>query len=327
MARALAQRWTTSAARLRQIRRRLSVDTSRRHVVRWLFRLLVYLVLVDVAFVFLFPLLYMVTTSFKTVQDLVDPTVYWVPREIHWVNYNIAFWGLHYQAATAISAFISLAAAAGATASAAFVGYGLARSRFPGRDLVFALIVFGFVVPPQTIIVPIYLLYKQLGWLDSYLPLVVPAFFASGIRGSLFVLVLRQFFRNLPWEVEEAARVDGAGALTTYWRIMLPLAKPAVVVVFLFSLVWSWNDAFLSSIFISTADKFTLPMRLTVLSSVIQSMSNGSTQGQMSPTSQDLFNEAVLMAACLLVILPLLLVYVVAQRWFVDSIDRTGLVE
>ena len=140
-----------------------------------------------------------------------------------------------------------------------------------------------------------------------------------GLKGALFVVVFRQFFKTLPWELEEAARIDGASAFGTWWRIMVPLAMPAVVVVFLFSVVWHWNDFFEPFIYLNRMEYFTLPMRLSVLSPSLDT----ATGGQAS----ELFNEALVMAAVFLVILPPLSIYLFTQRFFVESIDRTGLVE
>src|SRR5262249_6452226 len=142
---------------------------------------------------------------------------------------------------------------------------------------------------------PLFILYKNLGWLNSFFPFVVPPFFGHGLRGPLFILVFRQFFRGLPAELEDAASIDGANPLRTYWQIMLPLARPAILVVLLFSLVWHWNDYFQPSMFFFTQERFTLPMRLSILSSTLNQVTGG--QGG------EYFNEALSMAATLLVIL------------------------
>jgi multiple sugar transport system permease protein len=131
--------------------------------------------------------------------------------------------------------------------------------------------------------------------------------------------VFRQFFKTLPWELEEAARIDGASAFSTWWRIMVPLAMPAVVVVFLFSVVWHWNDFFEPFIYLNRMEHFTLPMRLSVLSPSLNEVTGGQ--------SGELFNEALVMAAVFLVILPPLSIYMFTQRFFVEAVDRTGLVE
>lgn len=282
-------------------------------------RSLTYLVLVDVSFVFLFPVLYMLTTSLKSPEDLADITITWVPRGIYWLNYALAYQILNYLPALENSLEISVPAAIGQVIMCSFIAYGFARIRFPGREVLFFLVIFTFLIPPQTIIVPLFILYKNLGWINSIYPFVVPPFLGHGLDGALFILVFRQFFRGLPWELEDAASIDGASPFRIYWQIMLPLATPAILVVFLFSFVWHWNDYFQPTMFFMTQEHFTLPMRLSVLWTVLDQM----TLGQ----AHDYFNEALSMAATLLVVLPPLVIYLFTQRFFVESIDRTGLVE
>ncbi len=290
-----------------------------RRALHWLGRALTYLVLCDVAFVFLFPIIYMVTTSFKSPEDLADITVYWVPHALYWQNYVLSFESLNYFPALKNSLSIAVPAAIGQVITCSFVAYGLARLRFPGRDLLFFFVLFTFLIPPETIIVPLFILYKQLGWINTYAPFVVPSFFGHGLKGALFILVFRQFFKNLPWELEDAASIDGASPFRVYWQIMLPLATPAILVVLLFSLVWHWNDFFEPTMFLFTQNTYTLPMRLSVLFASLNTETGGE--------ANEYFNEALSMAATFLSVLPMLVVYVFTQRFFVESIDRTGLVE
>lgn len=290
-----------------------------RRALFWVGRALTYIVLIDVSFMFLFPVFYMVTTSIKSPEDLADPTVIWVPHAIYWLNYTLAYQILNYIPALENSLQIAVPAALFQILSCSFIAYGFARMRFPGREPLFLLVIFTFLIPPQTIIVPLFILYKNLGWLNTPYPFIVPPIFGHGLQGALFILVFRQFFRGLPWELEDAASIDGANPFRVYFQIMLPLAVPAILVVLLFSLVWHWNDYFGPTMFFFTPDRFTLPMRLSVLWTVLDQ----TTQGEASVY----FNEALSMAATLLVVLPPLVIYLFTQRFFVESIDRTGLVE
>lgn len=282
-------------------------------------RAFAYLMVVNIAFIFLFPVLYLLVTSAQTVEDFVDPTVYWIPTKLQWENYVLAFKGLFYPRALLNSTLISVVSAVGQVISTSLVGYGFARGRFPGRDGLFMLAMLTFLIPPQTIIIPLFMLYKSLGWIDTYYPFIIPSLFGHGLRGALFIFVFRQFFRGQPWELEEAARIDGAGALRTYLQIMLPLARPAILVVFLFSLVWHWNDVFEPTVYLYDQARFTLPLRLGIFYTGLQIVT-GAQAGE-------LYNEPLVMAAALLVIVVPLLIYVAAQRYFVQSIERTGLVE
>ena len=305
---------------IRQRQGVLGALSSRKWWEKFFLRIATYIILINVCFVFLFPVIYMFSTSLKTVADLADLTVLWIPRTIFWRNYELAISGMLYWQAARNSIIISLGSGILQTVACSFVAYGFARIPFPGRDALFLLVLFTFLVPPQTIIVPLFILYRNLGFMDTYFPFLMPALFGHGLRGALFILVFRQFFRNLPYELEDAARIDGAGPFSVYWRIMLPLAAPAIIVVFLFSLVWHWNDFFEPTIYLFDQNNFTLPLRLSILSAALLQMLAGQGAG-------DEFNEAVIMAASFLVIMPPLIVYLFTQRYFVESVDRTGLVE
>jgi multiple sugar transport system permease protein len=299
------------------MRRPIDGQVARRRALHVISRALTYLVLLEVTYVFLYPILYMVSTSLKTTADLNDVTVYWIPRTLNWANYPVAMFALNYWQSVMNSVDTTLPAALGQVVVCSFVAYGFARIRFPGRDVLFFLVIFTFVVPPESILVPLYFVYLKLGWVNTYLPFLIPPWFGHGIRGALFVLIFRQFFRGLPWELEDAAFMDGAGRFRVYWQIMLPLAGPVILVVLLFSIVWNWNDSFLP-MFLSDVNKLTLPARLSgILQTMWESMSHYGHE----------WDESLIMAATTLVILPQVILYIFAQRFFVESIDRTGLVE
>lgn len=290
-----------------------------RRLQRWVSLGLVYLILIDIAFSFLIPVIYMASTSLMTIQDFLDPGVYWIPRAIYWDNLVLSFQSMDYLVGLKNSAITVLLGTIGQVISCGLAGYGFARFRFPGRDILFMLVLFTFIVPPQTIIVPLFILYRELGWIDTFLPFTVTAFLGHGLRGSILILIFRQFFMRQPVELEEAAYIDGSGPLRTFTMIMLPLARPALLVTFLFSLVWHWNDYYEPMMYLMKPQNFTVPLRLSILEQGLQQLTGGQA-GQ-------LFNEPLLMAACFLVVLPPLLLYLLTQRFFVESIERTGLVD
>lgn len=285
------------------------------------FKALLYLVLTGIAFTFLVPIIYMVSTGLKTVEDYIDPGVRWVPTILNYNNFIVAFNGLRYLITTRNSAFVAVASAIGQVISCSMIGYAFARIKFPGREALFMLVLFTFIVPPQTIVVPLFMLYRRLGWIDTYWPFIAPSFLGQGLRGALFILIFRQFFRRLPWELEDAARIDGCNEFQTYYRIMLPLARPAILVTFLFSLVWHWNDFYEPMMYLMKLDKFTMPLRLRMLQTALVELYGG------TAAAANLMNEPLVMAAALLVILPPLVLYMFTQRYFVESIERTGLVD
>ena len=285
----------------------------RRHfvtILRWL-------VLLELAYVFLFPVLFMLSTSFKPLIELSNPTVRWIPRNPTADGYVLALEHLNYFRSLPVSIVTSAIAAIGQTLVGALVGYGFARLPFPGRRLLFGLLLFTIIVPPQMVMIPQFMLYSKLNWMNTYLPLLVPTYLGYGVRGGILLVVYRQFFKGLPFELEDSAAVDGAGPLRIFWQIMLPLAKPAILVVFLFSFVWTWNDSLGPIIALRSQDLYTLPQWMFNMTRLLTS----------SSFTYYYLGENLFMAAVTLTIAPLLLLFLVTQRYFTRSIDRTGLVE
>ncbi|XID90951.1 carbohydrate ABC transporter permease [Paenibacillaceae bacterium WGS1546] len=285
-----------------------------------------YAVLASLSFVFIYPMLYIVSQSFMQANDIADATVKWIPKELSFEHFRFAFDRLNFWGSFMNSTVTSLGPALLQIVSCAIVGYGFARYRFPGHALLLGLVLFTFLVPPQTIVVPLYMFFSDLGWINTVLPFLVPSAFGHGLRGALFVLIFIQFFRGLPFQLEESARIDGAGAFRTFRSIMLPLAGPAMLVVFLFSVVWHWNDVFQPNLYLMLTEHYNLPQRLMILDtqgeqrlSDAQKMMGGGLIGSV-PTN---YNRS--MAGALLTILPLVILYGYAQRYFVESLERTGL--
>ena len=287
-----------------------------------------FIVLLSLGFVFLYPVLYMISTSLMTPADLVAPDVLYIPTAIRLDNYRIAILGLSFLKAAGISAVIALLGAAGHLVSCSLVGYGFARYKLKVQRVLFPLVIFTLIVPPQTYLVPLYIQFSRYGWINSILPFVVPAFVAQGLKGALFVIVFRQFFSQLPWELDDSARIDGAGGFRIFTRIMLPLSRSAMLVVFLFSFVWHWNDHYLPGIFLRL-ESTTLAVRLKSFWIVVRG-ANAAILEAASNYQQELMqahSEGVGMAASFLVIVVPLVVYIFLQRYFTESIERTGLVE
>ncbi|MCY4090864.1 MAG: carbohydrate ABC transporter permease [Caldilineaceae bacterium] len=285
----------------------------RRHLVT----ILRWLVLLELAYVFLFPVLFMLSTSFKPLIELSNPTVRWIPRNPTADGYVLALEHLNYFRSLPVSVVTSAIAAIGQTLVGALVGYGFARLPFRGRQLLFGVLLFTIIVPPQMVMIPQFMLYSKLKWMNTYLPLLVPTYLGYGVRGGILLVVYRQFFKGLPFELEDSAAVDGAGPLRIFWQIMLPLAKPAILVVFLFSFVWTWNDSLGPIMALRNQDLYTLPQWMFNMTRLLTS----------SSFTYFYLGENLFMAAVTLTIAPLLLLFLVTQRYFTRSIDRTGLVE
>lgn len=282
-----------------------------------LYKLLLYWLLCNIALMYMKPFLTLISTMFKSKTDLIDPTVTWIPIEWDFSNVTFGLQFMKYSVTGSHTLLIAGLAAAFQVLSCALTGYALGRLQFPFRSFWFFLVLLTFLIPPQTILIPLYIMYQKFGMLRTPLPFILPALFGHGLKGALFVVIFRQFFRTLPKELEEAARMDGAGPMRLFFRVMLPLARPAILVVALFSVVWHWNDTYLPSLFLGK-DYATLSIQLDNLQSAM---------GDVPGYVDSKITEQVYMAASFWFVLPLLVLYMIAQKWFIQGVERTGLVE
>ncbi|CAN7549400.1 carbohydrate ABC transporter permease [Paenibacillus sp. LjRoot56] len=284
-----------------------------------LFKFFIYLILLDTAYIYLKPILHMITTMVKDADDLLDPSVNWFPRTLYLGNLQEAWDWLKYPKAFSISLTLSLSVAILQTLSCAVTGYAFARLKVPFKGLMFFLLLLTFIVPMQVTILPNIIYARELGLLNTIYPIIVPAFFGLGLKGALFVIIYRQFFSTQPKELEEAARIDGANVFKIFYKVMMPLAKPAILVVFLFSFVWTWNDFYLPSMYLSDIETAPLSMGISRIASALRQQAE-----QYGPSVND---EAIRMATTFMMIIPPMLLYTFTQRWFVEGVERTGLVE
>lgn len=286
-----------------------------------------YLFLIGISYIFLFPFLYMAVTSFKDSVDLFDFAVTWIPRKLEWRNYAIAFNLIEYPKFLINSVIYTLVGTVAQMFACAYVAYGFARYNFIGKKFWFFILLLSIIIPTQTIVVPSYIIFSNLGWLNSYLPMLVLCFFGLGLKGGLFIYLYRQFYIGLPKELENAAKIDGCSYFGTFWRIVFPMSRSSILVVGILSMVWHWNDYYEPSVYATSEELSLLPRKtyqiieyisdppLEMLSSFI-----GTDQGNP-------INTAVLMAGMMLCLVPILLVYLGLQRGFIEGIERTGLVE
>lgn len=296
------------------------------------FKAFVYVMLVSLGFIYLYPLLYMLVTSVKSLPDLLDVSVNWVPTALSLDNFTQAIEVLRFRTALWDTIQISVLPAVCQTIACALTGYAFARYRFPLRRLAFALVLMTFVLPPYALLVPKYTMFSDYKLLGSLGTLVLPAILGQGMNSAIFILVFAQFFKQTPLSLDEAARVDGAGETRIFLEIALPLSVPAVVVSLLFSLVWYWNETYFLSLYLGSSalgKGDAMASLLVQLSRFEQSylgyMQSLSQSWSAAHLSETVANEAIRMAATLISILPLLLIYLVLQKQFVQSIDRTGI--
>lgn len=302
--------------------------TSKSRLTNLFFRMLLYILLIGLAFVFVYPFLFMIVTSLKSNADLSNLAVQWIPNELKFENYYIAWDLLKFGKYFKNSFVVTLLASLGHILSCSFIGYGFARYNFPFKKFLFGLVILAFIVPVQTIIIPLYLTYTNFGWTNSFLPLIVPTFFGFGFKGALYIFLFRQFYLTLPRDLENAALIDGCGFLKTYWKVVFPLAQSTLVVALVLSVVWHWNDFYEPGIYISKAALGFLPPRINAIVSVVNAppdalfemlASLGLTEGE------DTLNNAVIMAGTTLISAPILIFFAFAQRKFMQGIERTGI--
>lgn len=292
---------------------------------------------IGISFIILYPLIVKFSVSIMDERDLYDITVKYIPKHFTIENYKTAWQFMNYPKAFWNSFSLSMLASVMQLISCTLIAYGFARFNFPLKNLIFGLVIVTLVVPPQTIMIPLFLHFrffdvfgiikaitgqKGINLLDSYWPFVLMSLTGSGMKNGLYIYILRQFFRGMPRELEEAAYVDGSSTLRTFATIMLPSAVPMMVTVFLFSFVWQWNDSFYSSLFLQKL--LVLPMALSALAQNINQYYywEYGQMANMSPAYASMMNNT----GSIMLVVPLFLIYLFAQRYFVESIERSGIV-
>lgn len=278
---------------------------------------MIYILLAGIGYVYLYPVLFMVANSLKDLEDLLNPIVRWIPTRVYWGNYTRANHVMSFLPVLLETVYVVALPSAVQTLAAALVGYGFARFRFPLKALWFPLMLATFIIPPQVTMIPEFLVYKRLGLLGSVLSFVIPAALGQGLRSALFILIFYQFTRMLPRSMEEAALVDGAGGLMVFLRVVVPISGPAFLVSFLFSFVWYWNETYLANLYFGDV-LTTLPLQL------LRFVASYERIYPVGAQPRDRINEAIKMAGTVLTIAPVVLIYFVLQKWFVEGVDRTG---
>ena len=310
-------------------------QTVRKNTARLSFVLVRAILCIGFAYTILYPLIMMISRAFMSAEDLYDNSVVWVPKTFTLDTIKAMLKSLNYGEGLWNSFWISLVVTALQLVSCMMAGYGFSRFKFPGRNLLFGGVIFSLLVPPQLIILPEYLNFRQfdifgivelitgspINMLDSSLPIFILAATANGIKCGLYIYIFRQTFINMPVETEEAATVDGAGTIRTFITIMVPGAMNAAITVALFSFVWQWNDLFFSEIYLKEQ---TLSMSYAGISL--------ETATSINPNFADynFYNTTIQAAfkgtAVLLILLPLIIIFLLLQKYFVDSVENSGIV-
>jgi len=264
-----------------------------------------YLVLLIIAGTVLVPFLWMLSTSLKGRGVLHEIPPRWIPEQFNWNNYSEVLLKHHFLRYGINTIYVALMVGIGQLLTCSLAGFAFARLKFAGRDLIFALLLATMMIPLQVMIIPEFLIMLKLNWIDHplFLALIIP----SWLAGAFGTFMLRQFFKTVPQDLEDAGRIDGCNIFGIYWRIFLPLSMPALATLFIFAVMSSWNDLLRPILYISSQQRMTL------------------TIGLANFTRQYDVNENMKMAGSLFTLLPLVVLYAFAQKYFVQGITLSGL--
>jgi len=275
--------------------------------IRWLrkrlLHLLLHIGLLVSGILFIAPFLWMVVTSLKVNAQVFTWPPIWIPNPVQWVNYHDALTFLPFARYFFNSALLCTAVVLGTLISNTLIAYGFSRIDWIGRDVVFVIVLATMMLPFQVTMIPVYIIFRKLGWIGGFLPLTVPSYLGS----AYYTFLIRQFFRSIPSELSDAARIDGASEFGIFTRVILPLSKPVLVTVALFSFIFTWNDFLGPLIYLRDERLYTVTLGLQQFQS-----------RYVTPMNQ-------LMAASTVAIIPVIVVFLFAQRWFVEGISITGL--
>lgn len=283
-------------------------------------------ILMGVGFIIMYPIIYMVSCAFRDSADMNDPSVMWIPKHLTLDVMRDTIKAMEFGNALKNTLFLNVGCAVVQVISCAVTGYGFARFDFIGKKILFGIVIMMILVPPQVISLPLYTQFMNFGignlrinLIDNMLTMYLPAMTANGLKSGLMILIFRQFFSGFPKELEESAYIDGCSPFRTFVSVIMPNALPAVLTVFLLSVVIYWNDFYTSSVFFRNTK--TLGLVLENLDNELKMHLFGET-AQISPREQIVWQEA----GCLLVLSPLLIMYIFLQKHFTEGIERSGLI-
>jgi ABC-type glycerol-3-phosphate transport system permease component len=270
---------------------------------RNIWNLIIYIMLIMGSLMFILPLFWALSSSFKSDYQVMQFPPQWIPSPLRWQNYPEALTYIPFGRFALNTLFIAAAAIFGNLLSCTIIAYGFARLRAPGKNFFFILMLSTMMLVEPVRIIPLYIEFNKLGWIDSFLPLIVPAFFGS----PFYIFLLRQFFMNIPLELEEAALIDGANRFQILWKVIVPLSKPALAAIAIFNFQGVWNDFLYPLVFLHKQTNYTIALGLNFFRSTYT------------------VHWGWLMAASIVALLPMVIIFFFAQRYFIQGITFTGI--
>jgi multiple sugar transport system permease protein len=284
---------------------RVPVGTARRHPTGFYVRRgLQYAVMIALSAIFLLPLLWLISSSLKQQSEVFAYPPVWIPSPPQWSNYAEALQRAPLLTWLTNTSIITVMTIIGNVLSSSLVGFGFARLRFPGKNALFILLLSTMMLPEVVLLIPRFILFRSIGWVDTLLPLIVPSFFGGGAYN---IFLTRQFYMTIPRDFDEAARIDGASNFMIWWRILLPLSTPVLIAITIFSFVYHWNDFLHPLIYLFSEDKKTLALGLRAF---------------INPADA---SWHITMAASMFLVIPILILFFIGQRYFVRGMVMTGI--
>lgn len=284
--------------------RPLSRRTRRKPTSFYLLRGLQYAIMIALSALFLIPLVWLISTSLKEQGQVFATPPVWIPDPVQWSNYPEALRRAPLLRWLGNTTFITATTILGNVVASSMVAFGFARLRFPGRGPLFVLLLSTMMLPEVVTLIPRFILFRSVGWVDTFWPLIVPAFFGGGAYN---IFLVRQFYMTIPTDFDEAARIDGASNWMIWWRILVPLSLPVLMAVAIFSFVAHWNDFMHPLIYLFSEDKKTLALGLRAF---------------ISPTDA---SWHISMAASMFLVIPVIVLFFFGQRYFIKGVTMTGI--
>ncbi len=289
-----------------------------------------FIIVFGLSFVILYPILYMISTSIRPQAEMSDPSVMWIPKSIRFENFKEIWEAIDYPNTLWNTLVLNIVSSILQVGTCALTGYGFARFKFKGKGILFGIVILQIIVPVQIILIPQYMSFRyfdvfgilnsllgsSISLVDTNWSMYIPALFCNGIRSGLFIYLFRQFFRGLPKELEDAAYLDGCGPFKTFISVMVPNAASSFLTVFIFSIVWYWNDYYISSLYFTKGN--TISLKIDSIATLISMHLTG----EVGIASDFI---VWMEAGCLLAIAPIIIMYIFLQKYFTEGIAKAGL--